>query len=84
MTRPLSELTVLVTGAGRGRGTAMIKNPMVPYHDYTSAREPGRLGVTVNVISVGLLRTGGCHEQVAVQCPRRVPVRGASVRRDVR
>jgi 3-oxoacyl-[acyl-carrier protein] reductase len=50
-------------------GTNLVQNPVVPYHDYTAAkgalvaftrtaaRELGPLGVTVNMVSGGLLRT---------------------------
>ena len=50
-------------------GTNLFQNPVVPYHDYTAAkgallaltrtaaRELGPLGVTVNMVSGGLLRT---------------------------
>ena len=50
-------------------GTNLMQNPVVPYHDYTAAkgallaltrtaaRELGPLGVTVNMVSGGLLRT---------------------------
>jgi 3-oxoacyl-[acyl-carrier protein] reductase len=59
--------------SGYGRvitiGTNLMQNPVVPYHDYTAAKgallaftrtaakELGPLGVTVNMISGGLLRT---------------------------
>ncbi len=59
--------------AGDGRlitiGTNLVQNPVVPYHDYTAAKsallaltrtaakELGPLGVTVNMVSGGLLRT---------------------------
>ncbi len=50
-------------------GSNLVQNPVVPYHDYTAAKaallaftrtaakELGPLGVTVNMISGGLLRT---------------------------
>lgn len=50
-------------------GTNLVQNPVVPYHDYTTAKaallgftrtaakELGPLGVTVNMVSGGLLRT---------------------------
>lgn len=50
-------------------GTNLMQNPVVPYHEYTAAkgallaltrtaaRELGPLGVTVNMVSGGLLRT---------------------------
>ncbi|MBN2631539.1 MAG: 3-oxoacyl-ACP reductase [Rhodobacteraceae bacterium] len=50
-------------------GTNLMQNPVVPYHDYTAAKgallaftrtaakELGPLGVTVNMVSGGLLRT---------------------------
>jgi len=50
-------------------GTNLVQNPVVPYHDYTSAKaallaltrtaaaELGPKGVTVNMVSGGLLRT---------------------------
>jgi 3-oxoacyl-[acyl-carrier protein] reductase len=50
-------------------GTNLVQNPVVPYHDYTAAKgallaftrtaakELGPLGVTVNMVSGGLLRT---------------------------
>ena len=60
-------------GRGFGRvvtiGTNLVHNPVVPYHDYTAAKgallaftrtaakELGPLGVTVNMVSGGLLRT---------------------------
>lgn len=59
--------------AGFGRfvfiGTNLFQNPVVPYHDYTAAKaallsltrtaatELGPLGITVNMVSGGLLRT---------------------------
>ncbi|MCM2562344.1 3-oxoacyl-ACP reductase [Lutimaribacter sp. EGI FJ00015] len=57
-------------GAGRvvTIGTNLVQNPVVPYHDYTAAkaallaltrtaaRDLGPLGVTVNMVSGGLLR----------------------------
>ncbi|MDO4918037.1 3-oxoacyl-ACP reductase [Kocuria sp.] len=59
--------------AGRGRivniGTNLFQNPVVPYHDYTAAKaallsltrtaakDLGPQGITVNMISGGLLRT---------------------------
>lgn len=61
------------TAQGYGRvvtiGTNLVQNPVVPYHDYTAAKgallaftrtaakELGPLGVTVNMVSGGLLRT---------------------------
>lgn len=58
---------------GHGRiitiGSNLVQNPVVPYHDYTAAKaallaftrtaakELGPLGVTVNMVSGGLLRT---------------------------
>lgn len=50
-------------------GTNLVQNPVVPYHDYTAAKgallaftrtaakELGQIGVTVNMVSGGLLRT---------------------------
>lgn len=50
-------------------GTNLMQNPVVPYHDYTAAKgallaltrtaakELGPLGITVNMVSGGLLRT---------------------------
>ncbi|MFD1508899.1 3-oxoacyl-ACP reductase [Lacimonas salitolerans] len=50
-------------------GTNLVQNPVVPYHDYTAAkaalmaltrtasRDLGPLGVTVNMVAGGLLRT---------------------------
>lgn len=50
-------------------GTNLMQNPVVPYHDYTAAKgallaltrtaakDLGKLGVTVNMVSGGLLRT---------------------------
>ncbi|MEL6416166.1 MAG: 3-oxoacyl-ACP reductase, partial [Pseudomonadota bacterium] len=50
-------------------GTNLVQNPVVPYHDYTSAKaallaltrttaaELGPKGITVNMVSGGLLRT---------------------------
>ncbi|MEM9811425.1 MAG: 3-oxoacyl-ACP reductase [Pseudomonadota bacterium] len=62
-----------MVAAGFGRivtiGTNLVQNPVVPYHDYTSAKaallaltrtaaaELGPQGITVNMISGGLLRT---------------------------
>ena len=59
--------------AGRGRiiniGTNLFQNPVVPYHDYTAAKaallsltrtaakDLGPQGITVNMLSGGLLRT---------------------------
>lgn len=59
--------------AGGGRvvtiGTNLVQNPVVPYHEYTAAKaalmaftrtaakELGPLGVTVNMVAGGLLRT---------------------------
>ncbi|WP_434353837.1 3-oxoacyl-ACP reductase [Psychrobacter sp. HD31] len=59
--------------AGFGRivtiGTNLFQNPVVPYHDYTSAKgallaltrtsaaDLGKKGITVNMVSGGLLRT---------------------------
>lgn len=66
-TRPAMET------AGFGRfvfiGTNLFQNPVVPYHDYTAAKaallsltrtaaaELGPIGITVNMVSGGLLRT---------------------------
>ena len=61
----------LAQGGGRvvTIGTNLVQNPVVPYHDYTaakaalmaftrtSAKELGPLGVTVNMVAGGLLRT---------------------------
>lgn len=60
-------------GAGVGRiiniGTNLVQNPVVPYHDYTAAKaallsftrtmshDLGPHGITVNMVSGGLLRT---------------------------
>lgn len=58
-------------GSGRivNVGTNLFQNPVVPYHDYTAAKaallsltrtlakDLGRHGVTVNMVSGGLLRT---------------------------
>ncbi len=50
-------------------GTNLVQNPVVPYHDYTAAKaalmsltrtaagDLGPLGITVNMVSGGLLRT---------------------------
>ncbi|TAM90988.1 3-oxoacyl-ACP reductase [bacterium] len=62
-----------MTAAGFGRivtiGTNLFQNPVVPYHDYvaakgallsltrTAAAELGPVGITVNMVSGGLLRT---------------------------
>lgn len=62
-----------MTDAGFGRivtiGTNLFQNPIVPYHDYTAAKaallsltrtaatELGPAGITVNMVSGGLLRT---------------------------
>lgn len=59
------------TGFGRiiNIGTNLVQNPVVPYHDYTAAKaallsltrtlsqDLGPLGITVNMVSGGLLRT---------------------------
>lgn len=65
--------TPAMADAGFGRivtiGTNLVQNPVVPYHDYTSAKaallaltrttaaELGPKGITVNMVSGGLLRT---------------------------
>ena len=65
--------TPAMAEAGFGRivtiGTNLVQNPVVPYHDYTSAKaallaltrttaaELGPKGITVNMVSGGLLRT---------------------------
>lgn len=65
--------TPAMAKAGFGRvvtiGTNLVQNPVVPYHDYTSAKaallaltrttaaELGPKGITVNMVSGGLLRT---------------------------
>ncbi|MEO1346412.1 MAG: 3-oxoacyl-ACP reductase [Pseudomonadota bacterium] len=65
--------TPAMTEAGFGRivtiGTNLVQNPVVPYHDYTSAKaallaltrttaaELGPKDITVNMVSGGLLRT---------------------------
>lgn len=65
--------TAAMAAAGFGRivtiGTNLVQNPVVPYHDYTSAKaallaltrtaaaELGPKGITVNMVSGGLLRT---------------------------
>jgi len=65
--------TPAMAKAGFGRivtiGTNLFQNPVVPYHDYTSAKaallaltrtaaaELGPKGITVNMVSGGLLRT---------------------------
>lgn len=62
-----------MTAAGFGRvvtiGSNLVRNPVVPYHDYTAAKsallaftrtaaaELGPRGITVNMVSGGLLRT---------------------------
>ncbi|MEM7585391.1 MAG: 3-oxoacyl-ACP reductase, partial [Acidobacteriota bacterium] len=62
-----------MAAAGFGRiihiGTNLVQNPVVPYHDYTAAKsallaltrtsaaELGPQGITVNMVSGGLLRT---------------------------
>jgi 3-oxoacyl-[acyl-carrier protein] reductase len=62
-----------MASAGFGRivtiGTNLFQNPVVPYHDYTAAKgallsltrtaaaELGPLGITVNMVSGGLLKT---------------------------
>jgi len=69
----LQALSPHFKAAGFGRvitiGTNLVQNPVVPYHDYTAAKgallaftrtaakELGPLGVTVNMVSGGLLRT---------------------------
>lgn len=65
--------TPAMTNVGFGRivtiGTNLVQNPVVPYHDYTSAKaallaltrtaaaELGPKGITINMVSGGLLRT---------------------------
>lgn len=65
--------TPAMAAAGFGRivtiGTNLVQNPVVPYHDYTSAKaallaltrttaaELGQNGITVNMVSGGLLKT---------------------------
>ena len=65
--------TPAMAAAGFGRivtiGTNLVQNPVVPYHDYTSAKaallaltrttaaELGQSGITVNMVSGGLLKT---------------------------
>lgn len=65
--------TPAMAAAGFGRivtiGTNLVQNPVVPYHDYTSAKaallaltrttaaELGQKGITVNMVSGGLLKT---------------------------
>lgn len=67
-----------MAAAGFGRivtiGTNLFQNPVVPYHDYTAAKaallsltrtaahELGPLGITVNMVSGGLLRTTAASE----------------------
>jgi len=65
------ELTMVANGFGRfiNIGTNLFQNPVVPYHDYTAikasllsltrttAAELGPHGITVNMVSGGLLRT---------------------------
>lgn len=69
----LQATTPAMADAGFGRvvtiGTNLFQNPVVPYHDYTSAKaallaftrttaaELGPKGITVNMVSGGLLRT---------------------------
>jgi len=69
----LQPLSPHFKAAGFGRvitiGTNLVQNPVVPYHDYTAAKaallaftrtaakELGPLGMTVNMVSGGLLRT---------------------------
>ena len=55
-------------------GTNLLQNPVVPYHDYTAAKasllaltrtaaaELGPLGITVNMVSGGLLRVTAASE----------------------
>ncbi|MBO3758764.1 3-oxoacyl-ACP reductase [Ciceribacter sp. L1K22] len=68
----IREIRPAMAEAGFGRliliGTNLFQNPVVPYHDYTAAKaallsltrtaaaELGPLGVTVNMVSGGLLR----------------------------
>jgi 3-oxoacyl-[acyl-carrier protein] reductase len=72
-------------------GTNLFQNPVVPYHDYTAAKaallsltrtaaaELGPLGITVNMISGGLLRTteassatpGAVFDLIAANTPLR-------------
>lgn len=69
----LQATTPAMANAGFGRvvtiGTNLVQNPVVPYHDYTAAKagllaltrttaaELGPKGITVNMVSGGLLRT---------------------------
>ncbi|ASW08412.1 3-oxoacyl-ACP reductase [Rhizobium sp. 11515TR] len=69
----IQEAQPAMAQAGFGRivtiGTNLFQNPVVPYHDYTAAKaallsltrtaaaELGPLGITVNMVSGGLLRT---------------------------
>ncbi len=69
----IQALTPSMAEQGFGRivtiGTNLVQNPVVPYHDYTSAKaallaltrtaaaELGPKGITVNMVSGGLLRT---------------------------
>ena len=69
----MQAVTPGMTEAGGGRvitiGTNLFQNPVVPYHDYTAAKaallsltrtaakDLGPQGITVNMISGGLLRT---------------------------
>ena len=72
-----------MTAQGFGRivnvGTNLFQNPVVPYHDYvaakgallaltrTAAADLGPLGVTVNMVSGGLLRTTGASAATPVE-----------------
>lgn len=69
----IQAVTPAMAEQGFGRivtiGTNLVQNPVVPYHDYTSAKaallaltrttaaELGPKGITVNMVSGGLLRT---------------------------
>lgn len=69
MQASLSGMTELGFGRIISIGTNLVQNPVVPYHDYTAAKaallsltrtlshELGQQGITVNMVSGGLLRT---------------------------
>lgn len=65
----IKDMTELGFGRIINIGTNLFQNPIVPYHDYTTskaallgftrnmAKELGVLGITINMVSGGLLRT---------------------------
>ncbi len=89
--------------AGFGRivtiGTNLFQNPVVPYHDYTAAKaallsltrtaaaELGPAGITVNMVSGGLLRTteasAATPESVFDLIAASTPLRRVTIPQDV-